>query len=205
LQAWYPGQNGGTAVADVLFGDYNPAGRLPVTFYHATADLPAFEDYSMANRTYRYFSGKPQFAFGHGLSFTQFKYGTPKLAQDTVAPDGTITLSVDITNSGERDGEEVVQVYAHERDATAPNLPHERLCSFQRVAIAKGQRATVSLKIPAEALRIWDTAKHAYIVNPGAYELRVGAASDDIRTTAVVQIAKPASVAPASSGLGTKA
>ncbi len=196
LQAWYPGENGGTAVADVLFGDYNPAGRLPITFYRGTADLPAFENYSMSNRTYRYFSGKPEFAFGHGLSFTQFKYGAVKLGQESVGATETIEVTVDVANTGERDGEEVVQIYAHEADSTAPNLPRERLCAFQRVALAKGQQVTVNLKIRAEVLRRWDATTHSYIVNPGAYELRVGAASDDIRGTVVVHVTPaPATVA----------
>ena len=110
LQAWYPGQAGGTAVADVLFGDYNPAGRLPITFYKNTAQLPDFEDYSMKGRTYRYMQEEPLFPFGHGLSYTTFAYG--KASLDKKARAGKENrLTILLTNSGTRDGEEVIQVY----------------------------------------------------------------------------------------------
>ncbi len=189
LQAWYPGENGGTAVADVLFGDYNPAGRLPVTFYQSTADLPAFDDYSMAHRTYRYFTGKPLFAFGHGLSYTKFQYGSAKLAGDPVANDGTVKIFVDVANSGDRDGEEVVQVYAHPRGNTDPLVPRQRLVAFQRISIPKGQHVNVELNVPTQNLRLWDSTKKSYTVTPGDYDFQIGAASDDIRQTAVVKIA----------------
>ncbi|HTB63024.1 MAG TPA: glycoside hydrolase family 3 C-terminal domain-containing protein, partial [Opitutales bacterium] len=188
LQAWYPGENGGTAVADVVFGDYNPAGRLPVTFYKSTADLPAFDNYSMANRTYRYFTGKPLFAFGHGLSYTQFQYSKPELFVDTVDGDGTITLSIDIANTGDRDGDEVVQIYAHPQGNTDPLVPRQRLVAFQRVSISKGNHVVVPFSIPTKNLRLWDTVKKDYVVAAGAYEFQIGAASDDIRQTAIVKI-----------------
>ena len=189
VQAWYPGQAAGTAVADVLFGNTNPAGRLPVTFYRSTADLPSFEDYSMANRTYRYFSGRPLFAFGHGLSYTTFKYGPMRLAAKQVAPGGTVAFALEVTNTGGRDGDEVVQVYAHHAPvAGEERVARESLCAFQRVSVPKGERVTVRFAVPAERFRRWDVAKHAYVVDPGAYELRVGAASDDIRQRAVVTV-----------------
>ncbi len=191
LQAWYPGQAGGTAVADVLFGNYNPSGRLPVTFYRTTADLPPFEDYSMANRTYRFFTGTPLYAFGHGLSYTQFTYAAAKAASPTVANRGEIKLIVEVTNSGPRDGDEVVQVYARETGLTDPTRPRQNLVGFQRITLAKGQKATVSITIPASALRHWDTAKKAYVVDAAVYELRVGAASDDIRLTVPVRVNAP--------------
>jgi beta-glucosidase len=189
VQAWYPGEAGGTAVADVLFGSYNPAGRLPVTFYRSTLDLPPFADYSMKNRTYRFFTGKPLFAFGHGLSYTKFGYANLKLAAPQVTNDGTINVSVEVTNTGSRDGEEVVQVYAHEVGLANPDRAQQSLVGFSRVAIAKGQKKTVAIAIPASALRHWDVSKKDYIVDAAAYELRVGAASDDIRSTATVRIA----------------
>jgi len=188
IQAWYPGQAGGTAVAEVLFGDCNPSGRLPVTVYRSTEDLPPFEDYAMAGRTYRFFPGQPLFPFGHGRSYTEFHYGPVRLAGGEVRADGTIRMSVDITNSGGRDGNEVVQVYARRVGVDNPALPRQRLCAFQRVPVLKGQSVRVDLAIPAITLRHWDTQVKNYVVDPGDYELQVGAASDDIRGAATVRI-----------------
>lgn len=189
VQAWYPGQAAGTAVADVIFGKTDPAGRLPVTFYASTADLPPFTDYAMTNRTYRYFGGRPLFAFGHGLSYTAFRYGAAKVATRGSGAGETIAVSIDVTNTGARDGDEVVQVYAHSPDLAGSRTPRESLCAFRRVTIAHGQTATVQLDVPVAALRRWDVAKHAYVVAAGDYELRVGAASDDIRATGTVTLA----------------
>ncbi|HEX9047202.1 MAG TPA: glycoside hydrolase family 3 C-terminal domain-containing protein, partial [Verrucomicrobiae bacterium] len=127
LQAWYPGELGGRAGADVLFGDVNPSGRLPVTFYRATTDLPPFEDYSMSNRTYRYFNGKPQFAFGHGLSYTKFAYRDGKVRNGTVAANDTVSVSFHLKNDGTRDGAEVAQVYVRQLNAS-PSRPKLSLC-----------------------------------------------------------------------------
>ncbi|HWA85356.1 MAG TPA: glycoside hydrolase family 3 C-terminal domain-containing protein [Opitutus sp.] len=190
VQAWYPGQAAGTAVADVLFGNTNPTGRLPVTFYRSTADLPPFDDYAMANRTYRYFAGKPLFAFGHGLSYTKFSYGPLRLAPKQVAAGGTVSFELDVTNTGERDGDEVVQVYAHHAAvAGEERVARESLCAFQRVSVPRGQSVTVKFALPVARFRRWDATKHAYVIDPGACELRVGAASDDIRQKAIVTIA----------------
>ena len=180
VQAWYPGQEGGKAVAEILFGDVNPAGRLPVTFYRATTDLPSFLDYSMSNRTYRYFAGKPLFAFGHGLSYTQFKYGPAQLDKAQVTASDTIHVKVDVANTGARDGDEVVQVYFRHVKSAVPQ-PLEALCGFLRVPVAVKQTAHVDIPVPVKELRYWDTAKKEYVVEPGDYEILVGAASDDIR------------------------
>jgi beta-glucosidase len=188
IQAWYPGQAGGTALARVLFGDCNPSGRLPVTFYRSTDDLPPFEDYSMTNRTYRFFPGKPLYAFGHGLSYTQFHYGPVTLASERVATDGIVTVGVKVTNTGERDGDEVVQVYFRHPEATNPKLPRQRLCAFQRVSLPRGQSASVKLVVPASTLRRWDSQQKAYVVEPGDYVLEVGASSTDIRGTVRVRL-----------------
>ena len=188
LQAWYPGQAGGTAVARVLFGDCNPSGRLPVTFYRATTDLPAFADYSMANRTYRFFTGQPLFPFGHGLSYTQFHYGTAKPARGSFAASGVVTVSLELTNAGGRDGDEVVQVYSQRVGAENPQLPRQRLCAFQRVSLHAGQRSPVTLSFPAANLRHWDTRTKAYVVDAGDYELHVGASSADLRQTVTIRI-----------------
>jgi beta-glucosidase len=180
LQAWYAGEAGGRAVAEVLFGDTNPGGRLPVTFYSATEDLPAFEDYSMANRTYRYFHGTPEFAFGHGLSFTRFDYGKPRLDSTKVPANGTLKLSFTLKNTGSRDGDEVAQVYFRHKDSKQP-VAKEALCGFVRAHLARNATTNIVLQIPLQRFRSWNTPEKHYKVEPGNYEVLVGAASDDIR------------------------
>jgi beta-glucosidase len=180
LQAWYPGEQGGRAVAEILFGDVNPAGRLPVTFYRATDDLPDFENYSMSNRTYRYFSGEPLFAFGHGLSYTRFTYAQPKLDKSKFAADDTINVSFDLKNAGDHDGDEVAQIYFRHVNSTVPQA-RLALCAFTRVHVERGQTAKVTVNIPARQFRFWDVTNKQYVVEPGDYELLIGAASDDIR------------------------
>ena len=188
IQAWYPGQAGGTAVAEILFGDCNPSGRLPVTIYRSTEDLPAFEDYAMAGRTYRFATKPPLFPFGHGRSYTEFSYGPVRLAGGEVRADGTIRLSLDITNAGGRDGDEVVQVYARRAARADPQLPRLQLCAFQRATVLHGQSTTVEFMIPASTLRHWDPQSKAYVVDAGDYELRIGASSADIRQTSTVSV-----------------
>jgi beta-glucosidase len=180
LQAWYPGQEGGRAVAQILFGDVNPSGRLPITFYRATTDLPPFLDYSMANRTYRYFKGKPLYAFGHGLSYTQFKYAAAQLDKPQVNTNDTVHVKLDVANTGERDGDEVVQVYFRHLKSALPQAL-QALCGFQRVPVPIKQAVHLDIPVPVQALRYWDTARKQYVVEPGDYEVLVGAASDDIR------------------------
>jgi beta-glucosidase len=189
LQAWFPGGEGGAAVADVLFGNTNPAGRLPVTFYAKTEDLPPFSDYRMANRTYRYFTGKPLFPFGHGLSYTSFRYQPAQPATATLPANGTLKIRVPVQNSGARDGDEVVQVYLKHKNSPVPQPIHS-LIAFQRVPIAKGATANVDLEIPVERFHYWDIAKNAYVVDPGAYEVQIGASSQDIRQTCAVTVTR---------------
>lgn len=182
LQAWYPGQEGGRAVAEVLFGDVNPSGHLPVTFYRATADLPDFTDYSMGNRTYRYFNGKPLYAFGHGLSYTEFVYKNGKLVSEEIGAAGMAKITFTIENAGRYDGDDVAQVYYRHVNSSVPQ-PKLALCGFARVHVKQGESETVAVEVPAERLRYWDTDKKQYVVEPGRYEILVGAASDDIRLT----------------------
>jgi beta-glucosidase len=179
LQAWYGGEQGGQAVADVLFGDANPAGRLPVTFYRSTSDLPPFEDYAMANRTYRYFTGKPLYAFGHGLSYTKFGYHDVKLDHATAGRADTVKVMLNVKNTGARDGDEVVQVYFRHVKSSQPQ-PQLALCAFTRVHVPVNTTVPVSLEIPMERLRYWDIASKSYVVEPGAYQILVGSASDEI-------------------------
>ncbi|MCX7723606.1 MAG: glycoside hydrolase family 3 C-terminal domain-containing protein, partial [Verrucomicrobiae bacterium] len=155
VQAWYPGQAGGQAVAEVLFGEINPSGHLPITFYRSTADLPPFEDYSMSNRTYRYFTGKPLYAFGHGLHYTKFEYRNGRLSPKKIRPDGKVKLTFAIKNAGPRDGDEVAQVYYRHVNPPIPQ-PRLALCGFRRVHVPKGKSVTVTLELPAERLRYWD-------------------------------------------------
>ncbi|MDF7801248.1 glycoside hydrolase family 3 C-terminal domain-containing protein [Pontiellaceae bacterium B1224] len=187
VQAWYPGQNGGTAVADVLFGNYNPAGRLPITFYRSTEGMPEFTDYSMENRTYRYFIGKPLYAFGYGLSYTQFNYGDVETSAKKMGKDGQIKVRVRVENSGSFDGEEVVQLYVRHLNSPVPHAK-KSLAGFKRIFLKKGASEIVELDLPASALRYWDVDADRYVVPSGPFEIQVGAASDDIRSTARVQI-----------------
>jgi beta-glucosidase len=150
IEAWYPGQEGGTAIADVIFGDYNPAGRLPVTFYRSVDDLPPFDDYNMDGRTYRYFTGTPLYPFGHGLSYTRFEYANLH-APDTLPPGHPVTLAVDGPNAGTRDGEEVVQLYLTFLDP-AGSVPARSLEGFRRVKLAAGQTRRVEFTIQPSRL-----------------------------------------------------
>ncbi len=182
LQAFYPGEEGGRAVAEVLFGEVNPSGHLPVTFYRATADMPSFTDYSMTNRTYRYFSGTPLFAFGHGLSYTKFDFQSGKLAAKKIPAGGAAKVTFTVKNSGKRDGDEVAQIYFRHVNSAVPQ-PKLALCGFTRVPLKHGQSSRVTVEVPTQRLRFWDTQKKQYVVEPGDYEILIGAASDDIRLT----------------------
>ena len=169
LQAWYPGEAGGTAVADVLYGDYNPAGRLPVTFYKNVGQLPDFQDYSMKGRTYRYFEGMPLFPFGYGLSYTTFAYGKAEVK------DGS--LLVPVTNTGSMDGDEVVQLYLNRPDDT--DGPRKTLRAFKRVHIPAGTTRMVSLPLTEETFNWWDPATNTVHPLAGSYKLLYGGSSDD--------------------------
>ncbi|MBR6211725.1 MAG: glycoside hydrolase family 3 C-terminal domain-containing protein [Bacteroidales bacterium] len=173
IQAWYGGQACGIAVADVLFGNYNPAGRLPVTFYAGTEQLPDFQDYSMDNRTYRYFRGEPLYAFGYGLSYTDFSYGEAKVS----GGHKDMTLSVPVTNTGGRDGEEVVQVYV--KSLTNPDAPIKSLKGFKRVRIGAGQTATVKVALSDGAFDYYDEGLDELSFRPGRYRLLYGGSSRD--------------------------
>jgi beta-glucosidase len=180
LQAWYPGEQGGRAVADVLFGLASPGGRLPVTFYRSTGDLPAFDNYSMSNRTYRYFGGTPLFAFGHGLSYTKFEYRKARVNPAASHPDGAAQVSFTLRNSGPREGDEVAQIYFRHVNSALPQ-PKLALCGFTRLHLAAGQAANLTVNLPLERLRGWDPRAGKYVVESGDYELLIGAAADDIR------------------------
>ena len=179
VQAWYAGEAGGRAVADVLYGDYNPSGKLPVTFYRSIDDLPDFEDYTMKGRTYRYFSGEALYPFGYGLSYTSFTISAPEY--DAAAG----TVSVTVENTGERDGDEVVQVYI--RNTSDADGPIKTLKAFRRVSVGAGQKESVTIDFPRENFEVWDASTGTMRVVPGKYELMAGSSSraSDLKTTVV--------------------
>lgn len=178
LTAWYPGEEGGTAIADVLFGDVSPAGRLPVTFYRSLAQLPPFDDYAMAGRTYRYLAEPPLYPFGHGLSYTRFTYRDLTICPAEIGPDGQARIAVSVTNVGERAGEEVVQLYVSYPDSAVPR-PIKHLRGFARVALAPGEARTVEFTLDAAQLAWWDGT--GWAVEPGTVQVLVGSSSADIR------------------------
>lgn len=175
VQAWYPGELGGLAVADVLFGDYNPSGRLPVTFYKSTSQLPDFQDYSMKNRTYRYFTGEPLYQFGYGLSFSKFIYEEPSINKKSIKADETITVSVSILNDSKFDGDEVIQVYLrNENDA---NGPVKALRAFKRVNIPAGKTIKVELPLSGDQLLWWNEKTQKMDLVKGQFKLLIGGSS----------------------------
>jgi len=168
LMAWYPGQRGGDAIADILFGDYNPAGRLPVTFYYSVDDLPPFEDYSMKGRTYRYYDGKVLYPFGFGLSFTNFEYQKLKVPNDEIKSEDKIKIYVTVENTGSYDGEEVVQLYVKGPQA-GKMQPLKELKAFKRVVIQKGKTKIIELGLNISDLRTFSEVNDDYIILPGKY------------------------------------
>ena len=181
VQAWYPGQEGGTAVADVLFGDVNPSGKLPVTFYSNSSQLPDYEDYSMKGRTYRYFDDA-LFPFGYGLSYTNFELGEPSLnSQNT--QNSPMTLTIPVTNTGKRDGAETVQLYI--RDLQDSDGPLKSLRAFKRVNVKAGQTVNVELQLTDKSFEFWDAASNAMRVKSGKFELLVGTSSSDLCSLAI--------------------
>ena len=173
LQWWYNGEQGGTALADVLTGRYNPSGKLPVTFYRDTEQLPDFLDYTMTNRTYRYFTGEPLFPFGHGLSYTTFEF---KNLKQKVTKDG-IEVSVKVKNTGKKDGTETVQYYFRRTADTAG--PLKTLCGYQQVSLKAGEERIVTITLPRQRLETWDAQTNTMRFQPGLYQLMAGPSSAD--------------------------
>jgi beta-glucosidase len=171
LEAWYPGQAGGIAISDTLFGDYNPSGRLPVTFYASTEQLPPFDDYSMSNRTYRYFSGQPLYSFGYGLSYTKFHYSAGELSTTALEAGKPLTVSFAMQNVGERDGEEVAELYLIPTNIVG--APQRSLAAFQKVHLARGTSKTVQVTIDPRQLS-YVSALGDRVIRSGDYQLYVG-------------------------------
>lgn len=172
LMSWYSGEEGGTAVADVLFGKASPSGRLPVTFYASAADLPPFADYSMRGRTYRYFTGTPVYPFGHGLAYTTFRYGNLRVSPAKVEAGQAVTVSFDMENTGRRASDEVAQVYVTDEQSSSPR-PIRSLAAFQRVSLRPGDRQAVTVTLPARALSLVDEQGRR-IIEPGFFTIAVG-------------------------------
>ena len=169
IQAWYGGEQGGEALAEVLFGQYNPSGKLPVTFYRSTEDLPDFLDYTMKNRTYRYFTGKALYPFGYGLSYTTFYISKPKYE------DGNLQVSV--KNTGKVSGTETLQVYV--RNTADKEGPLKTLRGYKQVTLTPGEQQMVSIDLPRESFEGWDVQSNTMRVVPGEYEVMVGNSSSD--------------------------
>lgn len=193
LLAWYPGQRGGDAVADVLFGNYNPAGRLPVTFYSSTDELPDFRDYNMRagkGFTYRYYTGKAAYPFGHGLSYTKFEYSDLAIDKTTLSDYDMLSVSVKVKNTGKLDGEEVVQLYVKDVESDTW-MPMKQMRKFERLALKKGEAKTIQFKLDvSEDFRYYNSMSREYSVEPGSFEIQVGASSEDIRLKGVVTVKK---------------
>lgn len=185
LAAWYPGEEGGSAIADVLFGDVNPAGRLPVTFYRSLDQLPPFNDYALVGRTYRYLAEPPLYPFGHGLSYARFAYSDLAIDPPQISPAGQARITVNITNVGERAGDEVVQLYVGYPAAAVPR-PVKELRGFSRVTLAPGETQTVQFILVANQLTWWDGA--GWAVDPGKVHVLVGSSSEDIRLQGEVRV-----------------
>lgn len=180
LQAWYPGQGGAKALAEVLFGDYNPGGKLPVTFYRSNDDLPDFLDYSMKNRTYRYFTGVPQYAFGYGLSYTTFSVGKAKTSINKKAAKAgkpNCVVTVPVTNTGQREGTETVQVYVKRLDDA--DAPIKALKGFQKLTLKPGETKTAVIDLDSEAFEYYDESIDELAVKSGRYEIFYGTSSQD--------------------------
>lgn len=184
LQAWYPGQAGGTAIVDALWGEYNPGGRLPVTFYKDMNQLPDFEDYSMKGRTYRYMQQQPLFPFGHGLSYTTFTYGEAKLSKNTIAKGENVVLTIPVSNVGQRDGEEVVQVYL--RRPGDKEGPRYTLRAFKRVHIPAGKTESVAIPLTGVNFEWFDAESNTMRPLEGTYELLYGGTSDRNKLKTIV-------------------
>jgi beta-glucosidase len=180
----------GLALADVLFGDYNPGGKLTTTWYRRAGDLPDFHDYNIRNgRTYMYFQGIPLYPFGHGLSYTTFEYKRLRLSDNTLKPAGKVTITFEVTNSGRREGDEIVQLYVNFPESKI-DRPIKQLANFERVHLEAGETKTVSFELTYEheALRYWDETHYQFVVEPGPMDVMVGASSADIRLKQELQL-----------------
>lgn len=184
LDAWYPGAQGGLAIAEVLFGLYNPAGRLPVTFYRSTEELPDFTDYAMKNRTYRYMERQALYPFGFGLSYTRFSYSELALSKTQLSAGETLTLEVTVTNTGALAGDEVAECYIRDEESNL-SRPRWSLCAFTRLHLEAGESRRISLEIRPEAMALVQE-DGSRVIEPGAFTLFVGGSQPDSRSKALL-------------------
>lgn len=183
LDMWYGGEEGGTALADVLFGDYNPCGKLPMTFYRSASDMQSIYDYNIRNgTTYLYFQGEPQFAFGHGLSYTTFEYSNFKITDAKLEGGGKVSASVDVTNTGSRYGGEIVQLYVHDVERSSGDAPIKELKGFDKVFLSPGETQTVTFEIEPKDIAFYNLDIE-FVVEEGAFDLMIGSSSADIKFT----------------------
>jgi beta-glucosidase len=181
IEMWYGGEEGGTALADILFGDYNPGGRLPLTFYKSIDQLPPMNDYDIRKgRTYMYMKEEPLFPFGYGLSYTEFEYSNLKLDQKKIGLDGKLKISVDVKNIGDRKGDEVVQLYIQDVERSTGDQPIKQLRGFKRITLDSGEAKTINFELKSEDLAFYDEDLN-FIVEPGTIEVMMGSSSKDIR------------------------
>jgi beta-glucosidase len=186
VEAWYPGQAGGEALAEVLFGEFNPGGRLPVTFYRSVADLPPFDDYGMEGRTYRYFRGEALFPFGHGLSYTTFAYDSLQIAPGRVPLGGEATVRAVVTNTGDRTGDEVVQLYVRRHEAAGAG-PIRELKDFSRIGLQPGESRTVTFTLNVDELGTYDQDGR-YRCRPGTVQIMLGSSSQELHLRGHLEI-----------------
>lgn len=172
IEAWYPGEEGGTAIADVLFGEYNPSGRLPVTFPKSLDQLPPFDDYAMKGRTHRYMTEEPLYPFGYGMSYTTFEYFDLKLNSERVAAGEELRVTARVRNTGSYAGDEVVQLYLSDLEASV-DVPIRSLVGFTRVSLTPGASKEVSFTISPEQMKLVNDLGER-VLEPGAFRIEVG-------------------------------
>jgi beta-glucosidase len=188
VQMAHGSQEEGNALVDVLFGDYDPAGRLTETWPRSLDQLPPMMDYDIRHgRTYMYVEGRPLFPFGYGLSYSRFSYAGLRTSAETLAPSGEVAVSLDVTNEGSRDGDEVVQMYVAWPASRVPR-PRKLLAAFRRVPLTAGETKTVTMSLPASRLAYWSVDRHAFVVEPGPLRIMVGSSSEDIRLERAIEV-----------------
>jgi len=188
LDAWYPGESGGSAIAQVLVGDYNPGGHLPYTVYAGLDGVPPQNEYDVSKGfTYLYFKGVPLYPFGHGLSYTQFKYSNLMLSQSKSLVTGKVEVSFDLQNTGTRLGSEVAQLYVHQVNSNVVQ-PIKRLRGFERATLEPGETKHITISLPISQLSYYDVVTHRFIVAPGTFKVMIGSSADDIRLRTDLEI-----------------